>query len=832
MLRSLIASSVLLTAVAATFADTHTTGVPVLNSDPGAAYTIYLDFAGFNFTGTWAGGGAPGSTPAYDGAVGSFSTAEQANIDNIWARVAEKYAAFNINVTTVDPAVTAGQASTDAQRQAYYDNTAQMMHTVIGGTGSWVIGSPGTGISVIGVDKGSFYTNGSNNGAGSGYHTDWVFAGPYSSNTSLLGEVVSHENGHGLGLAHQSDFSGTTLVNEYSSNSNMIGYGSYAPVMGNSFSSQRGTWRIGYNKYHILQNDVQIIESNSGMGNFLDDGIAHSAASAAFLPLNGSAVSPGHAKGVIVPVSSTAPAAIGADNYTKDFFSFRTDGSLLSLTATDGGERLATGVADPGATLESTLTILDSSFDAVGTAIMNVNTLSETYTGILPAGRYYAVVASFGGYASITDTTASYYDIGSYFLTGSGFSAAKWTAGASSGDWSVAANWLGQVVPQATEDAVIGAGSIAAHSTGANTVQSLTNSGTLNITGGSIASTSYVQTSGAVTTISGGTLTAGAFQMTGGSLSIASSGTLNLTGTNTISGGTSDAIANAGTFNKSGVGITLVQVAMTNTGLISIHSGGGLSLSGGLAANAASTVASASAGSIAMDAGATLMADDLRQASLTSAGTVAIRPVASGGATSVLGSLTFTGSGSLDIADTRLIMTSGGADSVRQLILPAYDGGKWDGPGLTSSVAKAASSNEMAIGYATAGQLGITSWGGITGLDPSDIITRVTMMGDANLDGKINADDYALIDRGMQLHLGGWAFGDFDYSGSVDSMDYWLLDHAYLTQNGLQGDNSLLAGREAEFGAGYVTSLLASIPEPTMAGGLGLGVLLLRKRRR
>ena len=31
----------------------HAVGVPVLNSRPGAAYTVYLDFAGFNYPGTW-----------------------------------------------------------------------------------------------------------------------------------------------------------------------------------------------------------------------------------------------------------------------------------------------------------------------------------------------------------------------------------------------------------------------------------------------------------------------------------------------------------------------------------------------------------------------------------------------------------------------------------------------------------------------------------------------------------------------------------------------------------------------------------------------------------
>ena len=54
-------------------ADTHTTGVPQLSSSPGAPYTIYLDFAGFNFTGSWGSSGeTPGNTPAFENAGREF----------------------------------------------------------------------------------------------------------------------------------------------------------------------------------------------------------------------------------------------------------------------------------------------------------------------------------------------------------------------------------------------------------------------------------------------------------------------------------------------------------------------------------------------------------------------------------------------------------------------------------------------------------------------------------------------------------------------------------------------------------------------------------------
>ena len=60
----------------------QTASIPALNSRPGAAYTLYLNFGGFAFTGTWGGGatnGTPGVTPAYTAdASPDFSAAEVA----------------------------------------------------------------------------------------------------------------------------------------------------------------------------------------------------------------------------------------------------------------------------------------------------------------------------------------------------------------------------------------------------------------------------------------------------------------------------------------------------------------------------------------------------------------------------------------------------------------------------------------------------------------------------------------------------------------------------------------------------------------------------------
>ncbi|HZZ42452.1 MAG TPA: dockerin type I repeat-containing protein [Tepidisphaeraceae bacterium] len=94
------------------------------------------------------------------------------------------------------------------------------------------------------------------------------------------------------------------------------------------------------------------------------------------------------------------------------------------------------------------------------------------------------------------------------------------------------------------------------------------------------------------------------------------------------------------------------------------------------------------------------------------------------------------------------------------------NGGRWNGAGLTSSAAASDSTRSTAIGYLD---------------DGTQITIHRTIYGDANLDGRINADDYALADRGLAKHLAGWVNGDFNYDGSVTAGDYLLLEGSYPT---------------------------------------------------
>jgi hypothetical protein len=160
-----------------------------------------------------------------------------------------------------------------------------------------------------------------------------------------------------------------------------------------------------------------------------------------------------------------------------------------------------------------------------------------------------------------------------------------------------------------------------------------------------------------------------------------------------------------------------------------------------------------------------------------------------------VGDLTITGGGGFDLADDSLILSLGSAtawngsayDGVAGLIASgrngaaAGGGGLWSGSGIVTS--SAGSGNLTTIGFATAATLlglgdGETAlWQGQT-VDASAVLVKYTYGGDANLDGKINIDDYGRIDSnvGRNGSVFGWYNGDFNYDGNINIDDYGIID--------------------------------------------------------
>jgi hypothetical protein len=160
-----------------------------------------------------------------------------------------------------------------------------------------------------------------------------------------------------------------------------------------------------------------------------------------------------------------------------------------------------------------------------------------------------------------------------------------------------------------------------------------------------------------------------------------------------------------------------------------------------------------------------------------------------------LAALDIATGGRLDLVDNRMIVrnTSPGGWSGAYTGLSGYvasgrAGGTWAGPGVGSSSTFGTSGAAAAIAIASAADAmhlaaGQTAtWSGQT-VSASDTLIRFTYAGDADLNGRLDGDDYFILDSHAAQSAGmlsspprGWWNGDFDYSGKIDGDDFFLLD--------------------------------------------------------
>ena len=155
----------------------------------------------------------------------------------------------------------------------------------------------------------------------------------------------------------------------------------------------------------------------------------------------------------------------------------------------------------------------------------------------------------------------------------------------------------------------------------------------------------------------------------------------------------------------------------------------------------------------------------------------------------------------------------------------------WVGPGIGSSAAGADSKCAVGIGEAatllnlksagTADFLGQTA-------DASSVLVRMTLLGDATLDGVVDFNDLVQIAQNYNTHpgVGAWAQGDFDYDGVVDFHDLVALAQNY------NADLSTAAAAQG-FSADFQAALTqAQVPEPTGLAAVFAGTALSLGRRK
>lgn len=272
-----------------------------------------------------------------------------------------------------------------------------------------------------------------------------------------------------------------------------------------------------------------------------------------------------------------------------------------------------------------------------------------------------------------------------------------------------------------------------------------------------------------------------------------------------------------------------------------VISGGGKITFGGTTANLAAdsgshviaTPISISAGAVVMTssggAGTVTLSDNNAGSAFTdkdvtvNSGTLAIGATTNArqdtGVVIKLHSLTLSDTGTFDLTNHDMIIGNSNLAAVQNEILNAFGAGTGFGGTITSSTGLA-DGDKFWVAI-SADDLGITSWDNVNVTDPNSVIIKYTYFGDANLDGAVTPDDYAVLDGNFGVVGGGWLSGDVNLDGTVTADDYATLDGNFGKGTGIAGPLGSLS--------------VNSVPEPASLFLLAVGsagILSSRKRRK
>ncbi|HWI42692.1 MAG TPA: fibronectin type III domain-containing protein [Nocardioides sp.] len=362
----------------------------LLHSNPTSTHTIYLDFDGATVSGSWwneANPDDPTSTPLpddfYEGwnpdGTAGFGNAERTAIQEVWRRVSEDYAPFDVDVTTEDPGA-ADLARTDATDQLFGDRVlftdSVTAHTILCDQNCG-------GLAFIG-------TFGQQPDAQDASEPAWIFpAGLGPDVASFMADAASHEVGHNFGLDHDG-----LGAEDYFAPDALWG-----PIMGAPYGSGVTQWSQGsYAGATNHQDDVAIIGGVAGLRT--DE----------------------------APSTITAAPTLGTGH---GYISARSDKDTYSLGDCTGTVTFTAAPAETGADLDIKLELLNAAGTVVtsndpaathdGSGTSTASGLGASITADLTAGVDYVRVDGVGtGTWSTTNKYDDYGSLGEYQLTRTG----------------------------------------------------------------------------------------------------------------------------------------------------------------------------------------------------------------------------------------------------------------------------------------------------------------------------------------------------------------------------------------------------------------------------
>ncbi len=336
-----------------------------LHSNPGSSKVLYLDFNGATVTNTvWNSNYNNGQTInalafSLDSDRATFNNSELQMIQNIWFRVTEDYAPFDVDVTTEEP--TAGYLNRS------YTNTVVITPTNFYPNAG--------GVSYVGVFDDSSPS----------YKYSWAFSNMLQNSEKYIGEAVSHESGHAFGLHHEGTTAGVTYYQ---------GQGNWAPIMGNSYYKPVTQWAKGeYTGANNAEDQIQVMQ-NYGL-RFYPDDHSNTTSVAGVLSVNTDGTV--HGQGVAEQRSDV------------DVFKFAAGAGLVNLSLTSA---IPSGAGD--------LNIKAELKDSAGTVLASSDPsgLSASISATAAGGTYYLSISGVGEADPLTTGYSDYASLGQYFING------------------------------------------------------------------------------------------------------------------------------------------------------------------------------------------------------------------------------------------------------------------------------------------------------------------------------------------------------------------------------------------------------------------------------
>lgn len=351
-----------------------------LHSRPTAKRTIYLDFTGATLSDTaWNSSGGTITALPYDtdGDSGSFSDTEKQVIQNIYQRVAEDFAPFDIDVTTEEPPF--GRLNRRDDADLVYGTTVLITNH------SGVYECSCGGVAFVGVFD----------SVGDYYKPALVFYDMLGSGyEKYVAEAISHEAGHNLGLLHDGYSGGGYYPGHSTGVANPSGW---APIMGVGYYQPLVQWSQGeYATANNTEDDFAVAVSNGAPLRTDDHGDSRGTATALTVTTVGG-------------LRRLSGAGVIGTRTDTDYFKFVGGAGPTTITVT-------------ASALEPNLDVAFRLLRSDGTEVARVSpqgTLSATMRVTLPsAGTYYIVVDGVGWDDPATKGYSDYGSLGAYKISG------------------------------------------------------------------------------------------------------------------------------------------------------------------------------------------------------------------------------------------------------------------------------------------------------------------------------------------------------------------------------------------------------------------------------